>query len=269
MTFNLDALLGTRATFEGRLLGDCLAGAGDRVFGGQALAQALTAAGTSVDVAAHPPSSIHGHFLSPGDASQPLEYDVVPLKDGRSFVVRRVDVRQSDRVIITATATFHAPEDAPEHQLAAPHAPAPEDCPPFRPEEFGAPSPAYGPVEARLAGHDDAVPSLAVWLRLAADVPDDTLLRAAGVVWLSDLTLTRTVDLPRRHWAGFRQGASLDHTVWFHRPADPGSWLLISQSSESYAGARGLARGQMFDRDGTLRATAVQECMIRRPSRQP
>lgn len=269
MTFNLDALLGVRIASDGRLLGDCLAGAGGRVFGGQALAQALAAAGTTVDAAAHPPSSIHGHFLSPGDVSQPLDYDVVPLKDGRSFVVRRVDVRQGDRIIITATATFHAPEDAPEHQSVAPHVPTPEGCRPFRPEEFGASSPAYGPVEARLAGHDDAVPSLAVWLRLAADLPDDPLLRAAGLVWLSDLTLTRTVDLPRRHWTGFRQGASLDHTVWFHRAVDPGSWLLMSQTSESYTGARGLARGQLFDRVGTLRATVVQECMIRRPPSQP
>lgn len=265
MTHDLEHLLGVSPSSDGTFTGECLAGAGGRVFGGQVLAQALAAAGASIDPVTTPPTSIHGHFLGPGDVTMPLEYDVSTLKNGRSFVVRRVDVRQADRVITTATATFHALEEAPEHQSVAPDVPAPEDCPPFRHEEFGARSPAFGPVEARLAGHDDAAPSLSVWLRLSSRLSDDPLLRASGLVWLSDLSLTRTVDLPRRHWLGPRQGASLDHTVWFHRPADPSSWVLAAQSSDSYAGARGLARGLLFDRAGTLRATALQECMIRRP----
>lgn len=269
MNLDWNRLLGVRRGPGEALLGDCLAGSGGRIFGGQALGQALVAAGTSLDMATDPPASIHGHFLRPGDVAAPLEFAVESLKDGRHFVVRRVDARQGDRLVLTATATFHAWEHAPEHQSVPPAVRPPEQCRRFFPEEFGAKSPAYGPVEAMLGSADSEVPSLAVWLRLASELPADPLLHASGVAWLSDLALTRTVDLPRRHWRGFRQGASLDHTIWFHRPTDPASWLLASHTSESYTGARGLARGQFYDESGILRATAVQECLIRRPPTEP
>lgn len=252
-----------------RFHGSCLAGSGGRIFGGQLLGQALAAAGSGVDATSHPPASVHGHFLAPGDAAVPVEYEVARLKEGRRFLVRRVDARQAGRLIATATATFHGPEQAPEHQTRMPPVEDPDDCPAFRPEEFGATSPAHAPVEARLAGFDETVPALRVWLRFTDPLPQDVVLRTSALVWLSDLCLTRTVDLPRRKWAGFRQGASLDHSVWFHRATDPGEWLLADQLSDTYTGARGIATGRFFDVSGVLRATAVQECLIRRPALEP
>lgn len=269
MNTNWYELLSVRAGPDDRFHGTCLPGAAGRVFGGQVLAQALAASGAAVDVSRHPPASLHGHFLAPGDVREPVEYEVTSLKDGRSFLVRRVDAWQRGRMVTTATATFHAAEEAPQHQSAMPSVPSPEACEVFHPEQFGAPSPAYEPVLARLAGLDATVPAMRVWMRFADELPDDPLLRASALVWLSDLALTRTVDLPRRHWTGFRQGASLDHAVWFHRTIDPGAWLLADQSSDAYAGARGIARSHFFDAAGNLRATALQECLIRRPISEP
>lgn len=262
-------LLGVTEGPGSRFHGTCIAGAGGRVFGGQVLAQALAAAGATVDTVRYLPVSVHGHFLAPGDAREPVEYVVTDLKDGRSFALRRVDAWQGERLVTTATATFHAEESAPEHQASMPPVAPPDACAEFHPEEFGSASPAYGPVRARLAGFDAAARSLRVWLRFATALPDDPALRAGALVWLSDLALTRTVDLPRRHWRGFRQGASLDHTVWLHRPADPSQWLLVDHVSDAYAGARGIARGHFYDGAGTMRATAMQECLIRRPASDP
>ena len=169
MTFNLEALLAAEHGHSGgRLVGDCVAGAGDRIFGGQALAQALTAAGATVDAVAHPPSSIHGHFLSPGDASQALEYDVVPLKDGRSFAC---DASTSSGRPGDHYRDRHVPRPEVVTRASIGRATCARSggLPAVPARRIRPPSPAYDPVEARLAGYDEAVPSLAVWLRLATD----------------------------------------------------------------------------------------------------
>ena len=58
-------------------------------------------------------------------------------------------------------------------------------------------------------------------------------------------------------------GASLDHAMWFHRPFRADEWLLYDQESPSAAGARGLARGTIFTRDGRLALSVVQEGLVR------
>ena len=63
------------------------------------------------------------------------------------------------------------------------------------------------------------------------------------------------------------QMASLDHTVWFHRPFRVDEWLLYDQWSPSAQGARGLSLGRVFQQDGTLVATVAQEGLIRPKTR--
>jgi acyl-CoA thioesterase-2 len=186
------------------------------------------------------------------------------LKRGRAFQTARVEITQGAEHVASATVTFHAGEAGRDRQAAMPAVPPPEACPLFQPRDFGRASPAYGPVEARLAAHDESGPALQIWLRFVADLSSDAVSRAAAFVWLSDLTMTRTVDLPHRGAAAnTRQAASLDHAVWLHRPVDPTSWLLADQRSDSFSGARGTARARYHDRRGTLRASAMQECLIR------
>ncbi|MGS1133735.1 acyl-CoA thioesterase [Rhodanobacter sp. UC4439_H6] len=59
------------------------------------------------------------------------------------------------------------------------------------------------------------------------------------------------------------QMASLDHALWFHRPFRVDEWLLYSFDSPTAQGGRGLARGQIFSRDGALVASSAQEGLIR------
>ena len=58
--------------------------------------------------------------------------------------------------------------------------------------------------------------------------------------------------------------ASLDHAMWFHRPFRADDWLLYDQHSPSTSGARGLAEGRVWTRDGHLAVSVVQEGLIRR-----
>jgi acyl-CoA thioesterase-2 len=55
--------------------------------------------------------------------------------------------------------------------------------------------------------------------------------------------------------------------MWFHRPARIDDWLLYSMDSPSAQGSRGLARGLVFDRAGTLVASVAQEGLMREATR--
>lgn len=59
------------------------------------------------------------------------------------------------------------------------------------------------------------------------------------------------------------QAASLDHSMWFHRPSKLDDWLLYAQDSPSSSGARGFSRGSLYTRDGILVASVAQEGLIR------
>jgi len=57
--------------------------------------------------------------------------------------------------------------------------------------------------------------------------------------------------------------ASIDHAMWLHRPMRVDDWLLYCIDSPSASGARGLSRGAIYDRAGTLVASVAQEGLIR------
>jgi acyl-CoA thioesterase-2 len=106
-----------------------------------------------------------------------------------------------------------------------------------------------------------------MWLRADGKLPDVPLLHACLVAYASDMTLLDTIMLP--HGLIWSEGsqASLDHAMWFHRPFRADEWLLYDQSSPTAAGARGLATGTIFTREGALAVSVVQEGLIRTPLR--
>jgi acyl-CoA thioesterase II len=250
-----------------------------RVFGGQVAGQALVAAGRTVP-SDRPVHSLHAYFIRPGDPAVPIVYTVDRVRDGRSFTTRRVTAIQHGKVIFTLSASFHHDEPGPEYSAPMPEAPPPESVPPTgeRLEElFGVrahESFLDTPIDLRFAGplsHEVFLdPSLRtdrslVWLRADGDLPDDPLLHVCLMTYVSDMTLLDSVLI--RHglsWAdGHTTGASLDHAMWFHRPFRVDRWLLYAQESPAAAGARGLARGEVFTQDGTLVVSVMQEGLIR------
>ena len=250
-----------------------------RVFGGQVAGQALVAAGRTV-AADRPVHSLHAYFIRPGDPSVPLIYLVDRVRDGRSFTTRRVSVVQHGKVIFTLSASFHHPETGLLHARAMPEVPGPDELPTAaeRMEQvFGEQAAEYwrdSPIDMRHVGplsiEAARDPSLRVmhnmvWLRANGELPDDPLLHVCLMTYASDMTLLDSVLLATgRTWAdGKIIGASLDHAMWFHRPFRADRWLLYAQESPVAAGARGLARGELFTEDGELVVSVVQEGLIR------
>ncbi len=250
------------------------------VFGGQVLGQALSAAQRTVDPdrAVH---SLHAYFLRAGDIDAPIVYDVDRSRDGKSFSVRRVVAIQHGAPIFNFSASFQIHESGVEHQLCKPEVPNPED---LAPPEPLAPSALAripvklqrwlgmkGPFEFRHVYPRDEInppkrpPYQHVWFRLMDRAPDDVNLHRALLAYASDFHLIGTTTFP--HGISYLQPnvqmASLDHTMWFHRPFRIDEWLLYSCDSPSAQGGRGLARGQIFTRDGILIASTAQEGLIR------
>lgn len=252
-----------------------------RVFGGQVLAQSLAAASRTVP-ADRPAHSIHGYFIRPGDALQPITFTVETLRDGRSFSVRRVLASQNEKAILALTCSFQAPAGTTlDHQVAMPEGvPGPEELPSAadvlgsihhpvaqewawaRPFDIRHVTPAIYVDPAREAQNRNMV-----WMKTFTPLADDPALHLTALTYASDYTLLEPVL--RQHGIAWVQPgmsvASLDHAMWFHRPARVDEWLLYVQDSPSAQGARGLGTGSVFTQDGTLVATVAQEGMIRMP----
>jgi acyl-CoA thioesterase-2 len=247
-----------------------------RTFGGQVAAQALMAAGRTVERGrVH---SLHSYFLRPGDSSAPTLYEVDRIRDGRSFATRRVVAIQHGRAIYNMQASFHEDEVSLEHQMAMPEVPSPESIEPVHQrvhtesgyvEEWNnRPHPIdqryigelpWGPLHSRQ-------PRQQLWIRADGALPDDPLLHACIVTYASDMNPFEAMLAPHAvRWDnGTFMGASLDHCMWFHHDLRADEWLLYDMDSPVAHGGRSLARGLLFSRDGELKVSIVQEGLTRR-----
>ncbi|GAB4354923.1 MAG: acyl-CoA thioesterase II [Oricola sp.] len=252
-----------------------------RVFGGQVIGQALVAAQRTVEPDRHV-HSLHCYFMRPGDPAVPIIYEVDRIRDGSSFATRRVVAIQHGHAIFSLSASFQVDEPGLEHIIEMPaDVPAPEtllsekeliaqfiDHVPeavrtywqrARPIEFKPVSLTHYMTREKLP------PRQNVWIRTTGPVPDDRALQSAVLAYLSDMTLLDTSLFAhgRSIFDPDIQVASLDHAMWFHRPHKLDDWFLYSQDSPNSSGARGLTRGAIYARDGTLVASVAQEGLIR------
>ena len=253
-----------------------------RVFGGQAIAQALGAASRTVDPA-RSVHSLHAYFLRPGSDALPIEYRVKRDLDGRSFSNRRVVASQQGKPILNFVASFQEPEEGPRHQH-----PAMPDVPP--PEELTADadirrkvasvipdSPIRTlllrpfPVDFRSVEPRDWLdpqkrpPVSHVWFKTVAPLPASPAVHRSVLAYVSDFQILATALQP--HGKSIHRGevkaASIDHAIWFHEDFHVDEWLLFATESPWSGAARGFARGQVFTRDGRLVASVSQEGMLR------
>jgi acyl-CoA thioesterase-2 len=252
---------------------------GDRVFGGQVLGQALTAASYTVD--GREVHSLHAYFLRPGDVGAPIVYDVDRARDGRTFSNRRVVAIQHGRPIFNMAASFQIPERGLEHQAPMPSVPGPDGLPDVReipndvlervPEKMVRFLTHERPFEIRpvepiqLLDPAPAEPKRHAWIRSIAPLPDNPDLHRNLLAYISDYQLVGTATLPHEvsFVGGNLQMASLDHAMWFHRPFRIDEWLLYAMESPNASGSRGLALGRFYTADGRLVASTSQEGLIR------
>ena len=251
-----------------------------RTYGGQVLAQALMAAYGTVPEGrtAH---SLHAYFLRAASTAGDIDYEVDNLRDGGSFSARQVSARQNGQVCFVMSASFHIDEPGLDHAEAAPpDVAAPEDCPPFvsvLDERFGS-APIlheWDCLDVRFAGDsltaspDENRGRPAAWMRLwvktAGDLPPEaTHLHQSVLAYLSDLLLLSVAVLPHKvvFISNRLQRASLDHSMWFHRPCRADRWLLYDMESPNAHGSLGFSTGRLFQ-DGQLIASCAQEGLIR------
>jgi acyl-CoA thioesterase-2 len=252
-----------------------------RVFGGQVAAQAFSAAARTVPADRHA-HSMHAYFLRPGDPGRPILYEVDPIRDGGSFVTRRVVAKQNGEAIFNTAVSFHKREDGLSHQMPMPggvQGPEGLEADADRIErrlaaEAGAKRPFYLPldvVDLRTPDPQDPLnpvpspPEQGFWFRFQEGVPDDPVVHTTLLIFVSDYRLMSTGLMPHGVTWQTRKimMASLDHVMWFHAPARVDRWLYHHMDSPWSGGARDLSRGSFYEEGGTLVASSAQEGLIR------
>jgi acyl-CoA thioesterase II len=250
-----------------------------RVFGGQVIGQALVAAARTVD--GRNVHSLHCYFMRPGDPAVPIIYEVDRIRDGKSFATRRVVAIQHGHAIFSMSASFQVTEDGLDHQIAMPDVPPPEELPSEAdlkslflkdaPEQVRRYWERERPIELRpvdlrhYTSREKLDPVQNVWIRATGRLPDDPDVHRCVLAYASDMTLLDTSLFAHGRMIFDRdmQVASLDHSLWIHRPFRADDWLLYAEDSPSASDARGFTRGSLFSRDGTLIASVAQEGLIR------
>src|SRR5215469_11416272 len=225
------------------------------LFGGQVAAQALRAAAETVPADRHP-HSLHGYFLSRGDASRRVLLTVNRDRDGGSYSNRRVIAVQNGKVIFNMAASFHVTEEGSDYQAnGMPDVMQPEDLP-------------NDQRLLRMHGVEIRVPPQPqpgqqwpsrMWIRSRHRLADDTV-QACALAYVSDM-FTGLAAAPGITISG--PLTSIDHSVWFFRKVAVDDWVLMDLQPESTSGGRGMYTGRIFSRDGVLAAGIAQETLFR------
>ena len=263
---------------EDRFIGANMHPEGFRVYGGQVLGQAVSAAVATVppDRAIH---SQHAYFLRPGDVKEPIVYEVERARDGGSFSSRRVVALQRGKPILVSSLSFQAPSRGDDYQRAMPQVPPPEALRSDR--EIALEAGEHDPFFQITTGEDLDVrqvdpidyhnpvarePAMQVWMKTNGPVPDDRPgLHQALLAYMSDTYLIDVCLLPsgRQYKDSTMQIASLDHAIWFHSRCRADEWLLHVLEADQVGEGRGLGRGHFYTRDGRLVATVMQQGLMR------
>lgn len=267
---------------EGRLVGGRGPSFGGRIFGGQAVGQALMAACAqeAQTGSAKLPHSLHCYFLKAGDSSRPLDFAVTTMTAGRSFATHHVTASQGEQTVFAMMASFHIQEPGFSHQDDAPLS-LDLDAAIAQLDQWIARADAGHPsVVARLQdrpielvpihpgflfGPVEVEPRTGWWLRMRQPVGADPAMQRALLAYASDMMLLRIAMLPHAIRPGGSKvhAASLDHAIWFHATPDMDDWLLFTADSPWAGHARGMNRGHFYTRDGTMVATVTQESLMR------
>lgn len=252
-----------------------------RVFGGQVIGQALVAAQRTVGQDRHV-HSLHGYFMRPGDPNVPIIYEVDRIRDGGSFTTRNVIAIQHGEAIFSLSSSFQVDEAGLEHQMPAkPGIPGPDGL--ISDKDFAKAYASAAPAAVRSYFENDRPvelkpvslthfltreklpPEQNIWFKMTGEVPDDRAIQSALMAYVSDMTLLDGALYPhgRTVFDKSMQAASLDHSMWFHRPNRLDDWLLYSQDSPNASGGRGFARGAFYTRSGELVCSMAQEGLLR------
>ena len=241
-----------------------------RLFGGQVVAQCLLAAYETVEehLTAH---SMHCYFLRAGDANVPIELEVDPIRNGRSFCTRRVVARQKGEAIFNTSISYHVHEEGMSHSLSMPDVISPQEAAALNAERdtnmprtlldlFGT---ERERITERLPQAQDPVSQS--WFRVIGPFEGNVRTQQATLAMISDFSLYSTAfsAFPYERPEKVFIGASLDHAIWFHEVPRMQDWVLYDTDSPWSGGGRGYNRGSLWSQDGKLIASTAQEGLMR------
>ena len=238
------------------------------VFGGQLLAQALSAG--IATVSDRPFHSFHAYYVRAGKPDRPMEYRVERIRDGGTFSVRRAVASQDGKQVLELTASFKVEEDGVSHQDVMPHVPPPDAFAPganraaWEDPFQGFPFEMRRVIPAERPPHADAPATQRLWVR-APDLDDAPERHDAALAYIADYGLLAAAMIPHdMAWNGVNPpSASLDQAIWRHRPTDMRQWHLLDLHSPSASDGRGLGLGWIWRHDGVLVASTAQEGFMR------
>lgn len=239
------------------------------LYGGHIVTQALNAAAHTVDPE-YLPHSLRAYFIRRGDNAATVRYEVDRIREGRSFITRRVVARQSVGAILNLEASFQKPENSTAITTVSmpENIPMPDDIAHSQAfSEFVEERPV--PRDTQFTDHRDGAGRIMTWYRALENFGGNQLLNRCALAYMSDDLPVASVVLAvpelRQHFNQFDElfCASLDHTIWFHRDVDASQWHLFEMNCHSYTSNRGVSFGYVFAQDGTHVATVAQEALVR------
>ncbi|MBX7068585.1 MAG: thioesterase family protein [Microthrixaceae bacterium] len=253
---------------DGRYLGRPDSSAGERrvVEGSQILGQSVVAAMRRSP--GRRPVSAWMAFVRTADPTDPLDFAIEPVTEGRTFTAIRAMVRQADRVCATGNLLLDvtAP-DVIRHAVTASDVLGPDAS---RPSAF-----ASDERDVRIVGDIDVgdpdaptgPPELDAWVRFA-DVPADPALHTG---LLAHFTGQLSIAAALRPHAGIGQDdahralSTAVNTISLsvHAPVRADRWMLYRHRSTFAGDGMTHSECRVHDEAGALLASFTNDCMVR------
>lgn len=239
-----------------------------QVYGGQVLGQAIRAASSTVDEA-RGIRSAHAYFIRKGDVNEPIIYHVDRALDGGRISSRVVGASQHGQQILHLSASYHLAEEGLDYK---PKVQVPIDTLDRAIAENSFSEHPYQPRYLDVVPVKDADKTspnaIQFWVKTKETLPDQPQIHQSVLAYISDMGLLFAAlvphdlhDIPRSERNIIT--VSIDHAIWFHRPFRADEWFFYDCQAVSNSGARGLAQGRLYDRDGVLFASTTQEGLLR------
>lgn len=254
---------------EDRFCGASLPLDSPAIYGGQLMAQVLYVAATTLDTP-RPAHYLQTSFIAGGDPAGSLDFAVRRLRDGKSTSNRQVEVSQEGRILLTAALSFQDVSEGYDHQVPMPNVEDPEALLATKKHQMSHtedvhPQFPFTALECPST-KESRQPQSSVWAKPRFEIPPNTLQQQMFFTFVSDASILQSALRPHAlQWdePGLAI-ATMNHSLWFHRPLDINDWLLMHSVSPSTNAGRAFSTADTFSRDGTLVATIAQEGILRR-----
>jgi acyl-CoA thioesterase-2 len=245
------------------------------LYSGQVLGQAIAAAQKTI-VGGRRIHSAHAYFLQKGDHNSPVTYAVTNTMEGGSYSSRTVAASQDNKIIFTMMCSFESDEEsslsfAQEIDIPKmdPNTIIEIDLEEESIEEKRNRSKILNKQPFFIRFPKEDINQLShlekFWLKANSKLPDNDELHRSILAYSSDFRLLASALRPIGYRYKLRNimMATICHAIWFHREFKMDEWLYTQCEPLSISNGKGIAKGCIYNENGILVATTMQEGVIR------